>query len=184
MIPDNLILTGFMGTGKTTVGRLVAEKLGLEFVDTDLVIEERHGPIHEIFEREGESAFRDIERALAQELGRRIGLVVATGGRMLLDPENFRALSQNGRIFCLVASPEVIYDRVSRDPSRVSRPLLEVEDPKQRIVELLDDRRPDYERFPQVATDHIDPDVIAQELADLWSEHDTPEDSSTRARPL
>jgi len=173
MIPDNLILTGFMGTGKTTVGRLVAEKLGREFVDTDLVIEERHGPIHEIFERQGESEFRDIERALAQELGRRNGLVIATGGRMLLDPENVKELSKNGRIFCLVASPEEIYDRVTRDTSRVNRPLLEVGDPKQRIVELLGERGPDYERFPQLTTAHIDPDVIAQELADLWSEHDT-----------
>ena len=173
MIPDNLILTGFMGTGKTTVGRLVAEKLGREFVDTDLVIEERHGPIHEIFDRQGESAFRDIERDLARELGQRTGLVIATGGRMLLDPENFRALSANGRIFCLVATPQEIYDRVTRDPSRVNRPLLEVADPKQRIIELLDERRPDYDRFPQLTTDQVEPDVIAQELADLWSEQDT-----------
>jgi len=173
MIPDNLILTGFMGTGKTTVGRLVAEKLGREFVDTDSVIEERHGPIHEIFEQHGETAFRDFERDLARELGQRSGLVIATGGRMLLDPDNFRALSRNGRIFCLVATPEEIYDRVTRDPSGVNRPLLEVADPKQRIVELLDERALDYERFPQLRTDHIEPEVIAQELADLWSEHDT-----------
>ena len=119
MSPDNnLILTGFMGTGKTTVGRLVAEKLGREFVDTDLVIEERHGPIQEIFDRQGESAFRDIERALAGELGQRNGLVIATGGRLLLDPENFRLLSENGRIFCLVATPEEIYQRVTGDTSR------------------------------------------------------------------
>jgi len=169
MIPDNLILTGFMGTGKTTVGRLVAQKLGREFVDTDLVIEERSGPIHEIFEQQGESAFRDIERALARELGQRNGLVIATGGRMLLDPENFQVLSQNGRIFCLVATPEEIYDRVTGDPDRVDRPLLEVADRKQRIIELLDERAADYARFPQLTTDHIEPDVIAQELADLWS---------------
>jgi shikimate kinase len=174
MLPDNLILTGFMGTGKTTIGRLVAQKLGREFVDTDLIIEERHGPIHEIFDRQGESAFRDIERALAQELGQRRGLVIATGGRMLLDPENVRVLSKNGRIFCLVATPEEIYDRVTGDPSRVKRPLLEVEDPKQRIVELLGERGPDYERFPQLTTDQIEPEVIAQELADLWSEQETP----------
>jgi len=170
MSPEsNLILTGFMGTGKTTVGRLVAQKLGREFIDTDLVIEERHGPIHEIFEHQGEPAFRDIERALARELGRRSGLVIATGGRMLLDPENVEELSKNGRIFCLVATPEEIYDRFTRDPCRVSRPLLDVEDPKQRIVELLDERAADYARFSQLATDHIEPDVIAQELADLWS---------------
>jgi shikimate kinase len=174
MSPDNLILTGFMGTGKTTVGRLVAQKLGREFVDTDLVIEERHGPIQEIFDREGEFGFRDIERALARELGQRTRLVIATGGRMLLDPESVRVLSKNGRIFCLVATPEEIYDRVTGDPSRVKRPLLEVEDPKQRIVELLGERGPDYERFPQLTTDQVDPDVIAQELADLWLEHDTP----------
>lgn len=171
---SNLILTGFMGTGKTTVGRLVGEKLGREFVDTDLIIEERHGPIHEIFDRQGESAFRGIERALAVELGHRSGLVIATGGRMLLDPENFRVLSENGRIFCLVASPEEIYDRVAGDSSRVNRPLLEVADPKQRIIELLDERGPDYARFTQLATDQIKPEVIAQELVDLWSEHDTP----------
>jgi len=174
MLPDNLILTGFMGTGKTTVGRLVAQKLGREFVDTDLLIEERHGPIQEIFDRQGESAFREIEQALARELGHRSGLVIATGGRMLLDPENVRVLSENGRIFCLVATPEEIYDRVTGDPSRVKRPLLEVEDPKQRIIELLGERGPDYERFPQLTTDQIEPEVIAQELADLWSEHETP----------
>jgi shikimate kinase len=174
MLPGNLILTGFMGTGKTTVGRLVAQRLGREFVDTDLIIEERHGPIDEIFDRQGESAFRDIERALAQELGQRSGLVIATGGRMLLDPENVRVLSKNGRIFCLVATPEEIYDRVTGDPSRVKRPLLEVEDPKQRIVELLGERGPDYGRFPQLTTDQIEPEVIAQELADLWTELETP----------
>ena len=171
---DNLILTGFMGTGKTTVGRLVAEKLGREFVDTDLVIEERHGPIQEIFERRGESGFRDIERALALELGQQRNLVIATGGRMLLDPVNSRVLSKNGRIFCLVATPEEIYHRVAGDSSRVNRPLLEVADPKKRIIELLDERGPDYARFTQVTTDQLEPDVIAQELADLWSEHDTP----------
>jgi shikimate kinase len=95
MVSDNLILTGFMGTGKTTVGRLVAQKLGREFIDTDIVIEERHGPIDAIFNSQGESAFRDIERALAHELGQRTGLVIATGGRMLIDPENVKALRRS-----------------------------------------------------------------------------------------
>ena len=173
MVPDNLILTGFMGTGKTTVGRLVAQKLGREFIDTDLVIEERHGPVDDIFNTQGESAFRDIERSLAQELGQRTGLVIATGGRMLLDPENVKALSRNGRIFCLVASPEEIYNRVTHDSSRIKRPLLEVEDPKQRIVDLLDERRPAYDRFPQLTTDNVDPELIAEELAGMWSDLDT-----------
>jgi shikimate kinase / 3-dehydroquinate synthase len=174
MTPDNnLVLTGFMGTGKTTVGQQLAQKLGREFVDTDLVIEERHGPIDEIFRLQGESAFRDLERALAVELGERKGLVIATGGRMLLDPQNFQALSRNGRIFCLVATPEEIFDRVTSDQTRVNRPLLEVADPKQRIIELLTERAPNYERFPQLTTDQVDPGAIAEELAGLWSGHDT-----------
>ncbi|HUP18258.1 MAG TPA: bifunctional shikimate kinase/3-dehydroquinate synthase [Acidimicrobiia bacterium] len=174
MTPDNnLVLTGFMGTGKTTVGQQLAQRLGREFVDTDLVIEARHGPIDEIFRLQGESAFREIERSLAIELGERKGLVIATGGRMLLDPQNFQALSRNGRIFCLVATPEEIYDRVTGDKTRVNRPLLEVADPKQRIIELLTERAPNYERFPQLTTDQVDPGVIAEELASLWSGHDT-----------
>ena len=85
---DNLVLTGFMATGKTTVGRSLAERLGLEFVDTDLLIESMHGPISQIFEQKGEEWFRSIERGVAAELGTKTGLVIATGGRLLLDPEN------------------------------------------------------------------------------------------------
>src|SRR3970040_282740 len=97
----NLVLTGFMGTGKTTVGHALAVKLGMEFVDTDELIEARHGPIARIFAEQGEAEFRAIERTVARELGQRTGLVIATGGRMILDPENFQSLSKNGRIFCL-----------------------------------------------------------------------------------
>jgi shikimate kinase len=93
---------------------------------------------------------------------------------MLLEPENLRVLSENGRIFCLVATPEEIYHRVAGDSSRIDRPLLQVADPKQRIIELLDERGPDYARFTQVTTDQLEPDAIAQELADLWLEYDTP----------
>ncbi len=86
---QNLVLTGFMGTGKTTVGRMLAEKLGMEFVDTDELIESRHGPIPRIFADRGESEFRAIEQEVARELGERSGLVIATGGRMVLDDDNF-----------------------------------------------------------------------------------------------
>ena len=114
----NIVLTGFMGTGKTTVGRLLAEQLGYEFVDTDRVIEERHGPIGDLFRSAGEAAFRHIERELASELADRERLVIATGGRMMLDPHNVASLSRNGRVFCLVATPDEIFDRVVNDPSR------------------------------------------------------------------
>jgi 3-dehydroquinate synthase len=174
----NLVLTGFMGTGKTTVGYQLAHKLGMEFVDTDELIESRYGPISRIFAKRGESEFRAIEKDVARELGARTGLVIATGGRMILDPENFRALSKNGRIFCLVATPEEIHHRVINDETRRDRPLLQVEDPQQRIIELMFERQDDYGRFPQLVTDHAGPGVIADEVAQLWSSHSTYDISS------
>jgi 3-dehydroquinate synthetase/shikimate kinase len=169
----NLVLTGFMGTGKTTVGQELAHKLGMEFVDTDDLIESRHGPIERIFDERGEEDFRSIERGVAAELGEMKGLVIATGGRMILDPENFRALSRNGRIFCLVATPDEIHHRVTNDPTRLDRPLLKVEDPRQRIVELLTERESEYIRFAQLTTDHAGPAAIADEVAELWESHST-----------
>jgi 3-dehydroquinate synthase len=174
----NLVLTGFMGTGKTTVGHALALKLGMEFVDTDELIEARHGPIARIFAERGEAEFRAIEREVAHELGDRTGMVIATGGRMILDPENFQSLSKNGRIFCLVATPDEIHQRVINDETRRDRPLLQVEDPRERIIELMFERQHDYERFPQVVTDHAGPNVIADEVAQLWSSHSTYDISS------
>ncbi|MFZ0015290.1 MAG: bifunctional shikimate kinase/3-dehydroquinate synthase [Acidimicrobiia bacterium] len=169
----NLVLTGFMGTGKTTVGHELALKLGMEFIDTDALIESRHGPIERIFDEKGEEGFRSIERSVAAEVGAKTGLVIATGGRMILDPENFRSLSRNGRIFCLVATPDEIHHRVTHDRARPDRPLLKVEDPRQRIVELLTERESEYIRFPQLTTDHAGPSTIADEVAELWESHST-----------
>jgi shikimate kinase/3-dehydroquinate synthase len=160
----NIVLTGFMGTGKTTVGRLLAKDLGFEFVDTDILIEQRHGLIADIFAKLGEDAFREIERVLAAELATRTGLVISTGGRMMLDPGNVRALSANGRVFCLVATPEEVLERVTSDSSGIERPLLEVPDPRQRIVELMSERDPEYRRFPQLVTDAQAPEAVARDL--------------------
>ncbi len=165
----NLVLTGFMGTGKTTVGRDLAERLGMEFVDTDMEIEARHGSIAHIFEHEGEDAFRGFERQIATELSERTGLVIATGGRLLLDPGNLRALSQHGRIFCLVATPDEILERVTKDTVRTDRPLLASPDTRTRIVELLAERASDYARFPQITTTSVTPTAAADEIADLWT---------------
>jgi shikimate kinase len=154
-----------MGTGKTTVGRLLADELGYELVDTDVLIEERHGPIVTIFAEQGEEAFRAIERGIAAELGARRGLVVATGGRMMLDQENARTLGGGGAaVFCLVASSEEIYARVTADPSHIERPLLSVDDPRRRIDELLAERLPHYSRFAQVPTDGRTPEAVAKHL--------------------
>ena len=170
----NVVLTGFMGTGKSTVGRLLAERLGFEFVDTDTVIEERHGPIPDIFRRDGEAAFRAIERDLSAELADRSQLVVATGGGFLLDPDNAAALGRNGRVFCLVADPDEIHRRVVADADEVERPLLAVADPRRRIEELLAERRAGYSRFTRIDTGGRAPDAIAADIV-ARLESDRPE---------
>ncbi len=147
----NIVLTGFMATGKTTVGRLLAEKIGYQWVDTDAVIERRHGPISVIFANEGEEAFRAMERALAGELAEQDGLVISTGGRMMLDPEN-AAVFRGARVFCLTAEPGEFARRVGR-PGEPVRPLLESSEPAVRIAELLAERAPAYAGFEQVSTD-------------------------------
>ena len=160
----NIVLTGFMGTGKTTVGVLLAELLGYDFVDTDQVIEADHGPIPLIFAEQGEAAFRAIEREVAAELAERSGTVIATGGRMLLDERNARVLSNGGRVFCLTAPAEVIVARVVADGTE-DRPLLRGDDPAGRVRELLAERRAGYARFEQIDTDGRSPDEIARAIA-------------------
>jgi shikimate kinase len=158
-----------MGTGKTTVGREVALKLGMAFVDTDELIESRHGPISRIFAEGGEAEFRAIERALARELAEQAGLVIATGGRMLLDEESHQSLSRSGRIYCLVATPEEVHRRIASNESHETRPLLQAENQGQRIVELMEERAPGYSQFEQVATDAMTPSQVADEIARMWA---------------
>jgi shikimate kinase len=159
----NIVLTGFMGTGKSTVGRLLAELLGYAFVDTDDLIERRHGPIARIFEISGEEAFRRMERELAAELADGARRVIATGGRMMLDPASAEALGATSRVFCLVASPETIAERVLS--SGVVRPLLAGPDPRARIAELLAERVDGYARFEQIDTDDRTPDDVVHDIA-------------------
>ena len=140
----NIVLTGFMGTGKTTVGKNIAKQLGYDFVDTDELIQERAGKtVPEIFQEMGEVAFREMEAAVARELADMQGVVVSTGGRLMLDPGNAAALSSTGRVFCLVATPEEILERVTKDTA-TERPLLTVPNPMERIVELMQQRQEDY----------------------------------------
>src|SRR5690349_2084330 len=157
----NVVLTGFMGTGKTTVGRILADLLGDEFVDTDDVIAARHGPIETIFSERGEAAFRELEREVARELAERDRLVISTGGRLMLDPVNAAVLGADARVFCLTASAETIAARVLEGPAR---PLLAGPDPIARIRALLAERAPLYAAFEQVATDSLTPSDIANLL--------------------
>lgn len=160
----NIVFTGFMGTGKTTVGKLLAEKLGRQFIDTDELIETRQGmSIPEIFDRLGEPAFREMETGIAKELGQKEGLVISTGGRLMLDPANVAALSVNGRVFCLVATPQEILSRIEGDADH-HRPLLDVPNPGEQIVELLQERKKGYQRFLKMTTDEKQPVEITENL--------------------
>ena len=161
----NIVLTGFMGTGKSTVGRRLALALGFTWLDTDQLIEERHGPIPEIFDRAGESVFRGIEQNIAVELSTRTRHVFSTGGRMLLDPGNIRAFSASSRIFCLTADADVLVARLLRSPT--SRPLLATPDPEERIRSLLDERRIGYARFAAVESGHQSPESVTRSLFEM-----------------
>ena len=119
----NLILTGFMGTGKTSLGKLLAQRLGRGFVDLDQKIEKDFGmTIPEIFEKHGEKFFRELEKKAVKEVCERKNLVIATGGGTVADEENIRLLKNSGTIVRLTAEPEEIFDRTER---RGERPVLD-----------------------------------------------------------
>ncbi len=160
---SNLVLLGFMGTGKSTVGRSAATQLGLDFIDMDDEIERRQGcAISEIFAREGEAAFRRYEHALALELGARQGLVIATGGGLVLDPSNTDALGRHGVLVRLCATVATILERVAQESHR---PLLERPDRVQALETLLRRREPLYAALPhQVVTDRRSPEDITAEV--------------------
>lgn len=163
----NIVLVGFMGTGKSSAGRLVAERLGMTFLDMDDEIVRREGrSIPDIFRDRGEPAFRALERALVVELAGQTGYVVSTGGGIVLNPDNIRDFSRTGRVFCLRATPEAILKRVEHD---TNRPLLQGGDKLAKISELLGKRQALYDAIPdQVDTDgHKPADTAAAILARL-----------------
>jgi shikimate kinase/3-dehydroquinate synthase len=158
---NSLIITGFMGTGKTAVGREVARRLERRFVDMDAEIEVQAGKsIPEIFAQDGEEPFRQMEAALCQALSARDELVIATGGGALVDPRNRALMMASGHVICLDAHPGDIFRRVSDDENR---PLLDVEDPRAEIERLLAVRRNVYAAIPW----HVDTtDLSIGEVAD------------------
>lgn len=138
----NLALVGFMGTGKTSAGRLVAEHLHFTFLDTDELIQSRTGrTIAEIFATNGESTFRALERDVVSELASRQRTVISTGGGLPANPENLASLKTHALVVWLCASEEKIWERV-RNQSH--RPLLHDPDPQRKIHELLAARKPFY----------------------------------------
>ncbi|MBE0634872.1 hypothetical protein IH601_02600, partial [Candidatus Bipolaricaulota bacterium] len=163
----NLVLTGFMGAGKSTIGALVAQRLGRPFIDMDAEIEVRLGKsIPDIFAEDGEAAFRDHERALCLELADRDGLVIATGGGALVDLSSRGAMAQNGTIVCLTCGIDELVRRIERGPHY--RPLLDPVDPHSTIEALLKKRTEAYAALPW----HVDttgrlPNEIVADVLDL-----------------
>jgi shikimate kinase len=139
---QNLALIGFMGTGKTTVGRLLAEQLHFAFLDTDEQIESNTGKtIADIFAQQGEPIFRELEQQLVQQLAQRTQTVISTGGGLPVNPANLASLKSHSLVVCLWASPERIYERVR---NQNHRPLLQAPDPLGKIRALLTAREPFY----------------------------------------
>ncbi len=159
----NIVLTGFMGAGKTTIGKVLAKSLGRNLVDIDSEIEKDSGmKITEIFASMGEAKFRDMETEMAAKLSTLSNLVISTGGGIVLREKNIELLRGNGIVVNLLAAPEIIYARLT---GAKDRPLLDVEDPLARIKELLAFRRPFYQNADIVIdTDEKTPIIIAEEI--------------------
>ena len=138
----NIVLIGFMGTGKTTIATQLANRLNMRYVSTDSMIEKREKrTINEIFTKEGEDYFRDIENKIILEVSGMDNLVIDTGGGVVLREENMANLKSTGAVICLTADEDVIMERTKKYKHR---PLLNVEDPKLKIRQLLAKRAPFY----------------------------------------
>lgn len=159
----NLVLIGFMGTGKSKIGRMLALELGYDFIDTDLLIEAECGKkITQIFQEEGEAFFRRIENKLAGELGRQDRKVISTGGGWVLNPENIRLTRINGFIISLNAQPEIIYQRIKAE---IHRPLLATADPLSEINRILSQRENLYQNADLVMdTSRETPELVTEQI--------------------
>lgn len=162
----NLVLIGFMGSGKSTVGRLVAEATGLVFVDTDEEIERRTGrPVRAIFTELGEEEFRRQEALAVAALSERSGQVIATGGGVVLDGGNLEALRRGGLIVALGAATDALWERVAAS----DRPLLVGERPRERFEELWRLRAPLYGTADvTIDTTGRDPASVSETVAGVW----------------
>jgi shikimate kinase len=159
----NLALVGFMGSGKSSVGRLVAARLKFRFVDTDELVERRAGAkIADLFARCGEAGFRELERSILQEVEVARNQVISTGGGLVAQPGNLESLRRHALVICLWASPEAIWRRVR---SHSHRPLLRTENPMLTIRNLLQQRQPYYRQADVLLnTDRRSVAAVAQQV--------------------
>ena len=155
----NIIFTGFMGTGKSSVARRIAKRLGRRFIDTDTYIEQKAGmSIAQIFATEGEAAFRQKEKQAIAQVCKKKGLVIATGGGAIINKENAATMKASGPVICLTARPESILQRIQGD---TTRPLLQGPNPLEKIQQLMADRADAYARADlTIDTSGLGPDAV------------------------
>jgi shikimate kinase len=161
----NIALIGFMGVGKTAVGKALAEKLNKKFVEMDALIEQKAGkPIPDVFQQDGEIAFRELEIEVAKEVSQGKNQVVACGGGVVLNKINIDRLKKGAVLVCLTASPEAILKRTSADGDE--RPLLKTPDKAAVIREMLSFRKPFYERAADITIDtsRLDIDAVVDQI--------------------
>jgi shikimate kinase len=159
----NIVLTGFMGAGKSSVGRIPGEKLQMRVIDTDDMIEKDAGmSISDIFSKHDESHFRELEEKVVQQTSNLSGYIIITGGGAILNKENMENLRKKGVIIYLHTTPEIIYNRIK---GKTHRPLLQVKNPLKKIKELLDFRAPFYANNDiEVKTSNLSVDEVVEEI--------------------
>lgn len=151
IVAGNIFLVGLMGAGKTTIGRQLAQQLGCPFLDSDQYLCDKTGvSIPTIFELEGEAGFRERERGVIDELTQMKSIVLATGGGAVLRPENRAVLTKRGTVVYLHVAPEILLERTRNDRNR---PLLQVDNPLQKIQELYQVRDPIYRQVADIVLD-------------------------------
>jgi shikimate kinase len=145
---NNIYLVGFMGTGKTQVGKKLAKQLERKFLDLDELIQDSENrSISEIFQKLGEPYFRSLEKKMLSEVSKQKECVVSCGGGIVIDPQNIKLMKQTGMMICLSATPEVI---LKRTKGFSHRPLLNGEDPKEKIRSLLAEREKFYDQADKI----------------------------------
>ncbi|MBT7950773.1 MAG: shikimate kinase AroK [Gammaproteobacteria bacterium] len=168
---QNIFLIGPMGSGKTTIGRQLASRLGMQFYDSDGEIEKKTGAdIALIFEIEGEEGFRKREAKMIEELTAKKGILLATGGGAILSDSNRKFLKSRGRVVYLKSSPEKLMDRTAKDKKR---PLLNTDDRRATILEMLETRVPLYEEVADLVI-QTDNNIIKQIVNRICQQLDLP----------
>jgi shikimate kinase len=162
----NIALVGFMGAGKTVVGKELSKRLGLLFVDSDdIIVEREKRNINDIFAKSGEAYFRKIEKEVIKELSCRDGLVIACGGGVVLDKENMDNLRKNGLIIYLFAKPDIIFQRTK---NYNHRPLLNVDNPQKEIEKILEFRQQFYNQADfTVDTSELEVDEVVDKIFEI-----------------